>query len=135
MAERAISWAGVLARVAGALAVVLLTYNPSGHSFFHWALRDFGELDPGKLLAGALLAAGWVLCIRSASTSLGTIGLVLSASILGSLVWMLFRAGILDPDRPSVFAWVAIFLVGGVLGVGLSWSLLRQRITGQVETD
>jgi hypothetical protein len=24
---------------------------------------------------------------------------------------------------------------GGVLGIGLSWSLLRQRITGQVETD
>jgi uncharacterized membrane protein len=135
MADRGISWGGVLARIAGALVIVLLSYNPSGHSFFHWALRDFGDFGPDKILAGALLAAGWVLCIRTASTSLGTLGLVLSAAILGSLVWMLFRAGILDPDQPSIFAWVALVLIGAVLGIGLSWSLLRQRITGQVETD
>jgi len=28
-------------RLVGALAIVLLTYNPTGYSFYHWALRDF----------------------------------------------------------------------------------------------
>ena len=34
-----ISWFGVFMRLVTALAVVLLTYNPSGHSFYHWAME------------------------------------------------------------------------------------------------
>ena len=30
-----ISWGGVLARIVLAIALVLLTFNPS-HSFYHW---------------------------------------------------------------------------------------------------
>jgi Family of unknown function (DUF6524) len=42
-----ISWLGVLVRLVGALAVVLLTYNPTGYSFYHWALRDFADITRG----------------------------------------------------------------------------------------
>lgn len=49
-----ISWLGVLVRVVAALGVVLLTYNPSGHSFYHWAMRDFADLTALKAFAGRL---------------------------------------------------------------------------------
>jgi hypothetical protein len=130
-----ISWFGVLVRLIAALAVVLLTYNPTGQSFYHWAMRDFANLTALKALAGALLLVGWVICIRAALTSLGAVGLVLSALVLGSLVWVLEDYGILDPDRPSLLSWISLIIIGIILGIGLSWSLLRTRVTGQVEVD
>jgi hypothetical protein len=130
-----ISWSGALLRLVGALAVVLLTYNPAGFSFYHWALRSPAEISALKAFAGALLLAGWVICIRAAFVSLGVIGLVLSALVLGTLVWVLTDYGILNPDRPSLLSWIALIAIGVVLGIGLCWSLLRARVTGQVEVD
>ena len=130
-----ISWLGVLVRLVGALAVVLLTYNPTGYSFYHWTLRDFANITAVKAFAGALLLVGWVICIRTALVSLGAIGLFLSALVLGTLIWVLTDYGILNPDRPSVGTWISLIAIGIILGIGLSWSLLRSRVTGQVEVD
>ena len=130
-----ISWFGVLIRLIGALAVVLLSYNPTGYSFYHWALRDFATITAVKALSGAVLLLGWVVCIRTAFVSLGAIGLVLSALVLGTLIWVLTDYGILNPDRPSLLSWIFLIVIGIILGIGLSWSLFRARVTGQVEVD
>lgn len=130
-----ISWLGVLVRLVGALGVVLLTYNPTGNSFYHWALRDLAHITAVKAFAGALLLVGWIICIRAAFVSLGRLGVVLSALVLGTLVWVLTDYGFLDPDRPSLLSWVALIAIGIILGIGLSWSLVRARVTGQVEVD
>ena len=130
-----ISWFGVFMRLAAALAVVLLTYNPSGHSFYHWAMADVANITAVKAFAGAVLLVGWVVCIRTAFVSLGALGLLLSSVVLGTLVWMLTDYGILDADRPSLLPWITLVAVGIILGIGLSWSLLRARVTGQVEVD
>ena len=132
---RRISWFGVLVRLVAALALVLLTYNPTGHSFYHWAMLDFANLTALKAFSGALMLVGWVICIRAALTSLGPLGLVLSALVLGTLVWVLTDYGILNPDRPSLLSWISLIIIGIILGIGLSWSLLRTRVTGQVEVD
>ena len=128
-----ISWLGVVMRVFAALLVVLSTYNPTGNSFYHWALRDLANITAVKAFAGALLLVGWVICIRAAFVSLGRIGIVLSALVLGALVWMLADYGFLDPERPSLLSWISLIAIGIILGIGLSWSLLRARVTGQVE--
>ena len=130
-----ISWLGVLIRLIGALAVVLLSYNPTGYSFYHWALRDFATITAVKAFSGAVLLVGWVVCIRTAFVSLGAIGLVLSALVLGTLIWVLTDYGILNPDRPSLLSWIFLIVIGIILGIGLSWSLFRARVTGQVEVD
>ena len=122
-------------RLVAALAVVLLTYNPSGHSFYHWAMADVANITAVKAFAGALLLVGWVVCIRTAFVSLGALGLLLSAVVLGTLVWMLTDYGILDADRPSLLSWITLVAIAIILGIGLSWSLLRARVTGQVEVD
>jgi hypothetical protein len=69
----------------GLLAVVLLTYNPTGYSFYHWALRDFAAIAAVKAFAGAMLLVGWVICIRTAFVSLGALGLLLSVLVLVTL--------------------------------------------------
>jgi hypothetical protein len=130
-----ISWFGILVRLVGAVAVVLLTYNPTGYSFYHWAMRDFASISAVKAFAGALLLVGWVICIRTAFVSLGALGLLLSVLVLGTLVWLLRDYGILNPDNPSLLSWVTLIIIGIIFGIGLSWSLLRARVTGQVEVD
>ena len=65
----------------------------------------------------------------------GAIGLVLSALVLGTLVWVLTDYGIVNPDRPSLLSWISLIVIGIVLGLGLSWSLVRARVTGQVEVN
>jgi uncharacterized protein DUF6524 len=130
-----ISWLGVVLRLIGAVGVVLLTYNPAGYSFYHWALRDLANITALKAFAGTLLLVAWVICVRAAFVSLGAIGLVLSALVLGTMAWVLADYGILYPEQPSLISWLSLIAIGIILGLGLSWSLLRARVTGQVEVD
>ncbi len=135
MADDRLSWLGVLWRVAVAMALVFLTYNPTGVSYFHWALTDFSTFSALKALAGALLLAGWVFYLRAAISSLGFLGVIILLLILGAAVWLLVEQRILDPKQPGVLSWVALAVLGLVLGIGMSWSLVRRRITGQVDVD
>lgn len=130
-----ISWFGIFMRLFGAIAVVLLTYNPTSYSFYRWALEGFASITAVKAFAGALLLVGWVICVRTAFVSLGALGLLLRVLVLGTLVWMLRDYGILNPDNPSLLSWVTLIIIGIIFGIGLSWSLLRARVTGQVEVD
>jgi hypothetical protein len=135
MTRRSISWPGVLLRMAAGLVVVLGTWNPSGHSFFHWVTQHTDVALPIKAFLGALLLCAWILCIRAASTSLGSLGFALCALVLGTLIWMLTDIGILHDEAPSFALWAGLVVLGTILGVGLSWSLIRERTTGQVEVD
>jgi hypothetical protein len=117
-------------RLVGAIAVVLLTYNPTGYSFYHWAMRDFASITALKAFAGALLPVGWVVCIRTAFVSFDALGLLLSVPVLGTLIWMLRDYGILNPDSPSLLAWVTLIVIGIIFGIGLFRSLLRACVTG-----
>jgi hypothetical protein len=135
MASGSISFAGVIIRIVVSVALVLSTYNPSGHSFVHWVLADLSSFDAVKAFIGVALLAAWVVFVRTAHTSLGTLGICLSALLLGTLVWMLFDLGLLSSAGSSTIAWIILIMTGVVLGIGLSWSLIRQRATGQVEVN
>jgi hypothetical protein len=135
MVKDRVSWAGILLRILGALILVVVTYNPTGTSYFHWALTDLGSFSALKALAGALLLGAWALYAHAAMASLGWFGLVLLLLVLGASVWLLMDQRILDPSRPTVLSWVGLVVLGLVLGIGLSWSIVRRRITGQVDVD
>jgi hypothetical protein len=118
-----------------AIALVLLTWNPSGWSFVDWALRDAAALDAVKAFFGVVLLAGWVFCLRAAWVSLGALGILLVAALIGTLVWMLVQFGVVQPDNRRALVWLALVAVGIVLGVGVSWAKLRQRASGEIETN
>jgi hypothetical protein len=125
----------IVPRVLFAVALVLLTWNPSGWSYVDWALRDRAAFDAIKAFFGVLLLGGWVFCVRSAWVSLGAVGLVLVGALLATIVWMLVQFGVVEPGSTKSLLWIVLIAVGVVLGVGLSWSKVKQRATGQVETD
>jgi hypothetical protein len=135
MATPGISWSGVLLRVALALTLVLVTFNPGGWSFYHWISTPPAGITAVKAFAGLLLLIGWVVCLRTAYVSLGLVGAVLVAALLGTAVWMLIDFLAIDSVGRSALVWIALVIAGVVLGIGLSWSLVRSRVTGQVEVD
>ena len=125
---------GTFIRIALALALVLVTFNPSGYSVVHWIATPPVAFTPGKALAALVLAIGWVVCLRTAFIALGKVGLLLGLALFGVLVWFLVDRDVLSLTG-SAIAWVGLVVVGVLLGVGLSWSLLRAKATGQIETS
>jgi hypothetical protein len=132
---KSLSFWGILARTAAAIVLVVATYNPSGHSYLGWALRDVRDFTPLQAVLGILLLAGWILYVRAALHALGWIGVGLAAAFIAALVWLLVQQGLLNPQNAGALAWIALIGVGLILGVGLSWSAVRQRLTGQVDVE
>jgi hypothetical protein len=126
-----------LARLAFALALVLITYNPSRYSFAHWVSGAFsdGALGPLHYFVGVILLIGWVIFIRTTWESIGWLGVILAAAFLGTLVWVLVDAQLLSVDSLSAIAWVVLGCVSLVLAVGMSWGHMQKRASGQVDVD
>ena len=125
---------GMILRILFAVALVFVTWNPTGYSYVQWALIDTSTLDATKALLGVVLLAAWILVVRATWVSLGLLGLVLAAIVIGVFVWWLLSVGIVSSDQ-STLQWIGVIAVGVVLGVGMGWSLFRAKATGQVETD
>jgi Family of unknown function (DUF6524) len=135
VADRSFTVNGVLLRIGAAIALVLATYNPTSWCYLHWATEGIESFGPPKLVIGLLLAAGWVLYVRAAMQSIGILGAALIAAVIGALVWLAIDSGWLDPANTSALVWIALVGFGLILGIGLSWSHFRRRITGQVDVE
>ena len=55
--------------------------------------------------------------------------------VLGAMVWVLVEQSLLDLTQPNVTSWIALVVLALVLGIGMSWSLVRRRLTGQIDVD
>jgi hypothetical protein len=126
---------GLIWRVVFALALVLLTFNPTGHSYYHWLADGFPRVSPLEAVTGILLVIGWVFFVRSTLAALGTLGLVLMLALFASIVWWIVSRGWLDVGNRSAMAWVVLLILGLVLGFGMSWSHIRRRLSGQASVD
>jgi hypothetical protein len=129
-----LTFSGVLLRFAFALALVLATYNPSGHSYFHWLTRDFA-VTPYIVLAGLVLLIGWGFYVKATFNSMGVIGVIASAAVLGCFVWLGVTWGWISLDNVSSMAWVVEVLTALLLTVGMCWSFITRRVSGQIDVD
>jgi hypothetical protein len=127
--------ASVAIRFAVALVLVFATYNPSGWSYVHWALQPLPEFSPLKGLVGVVLVIGYTMFVRATGRSLGLLGVVLATAFFGLLVWLIVDVGILPLDSVAAVTWVVLFVLASVLAIGMSWSHIRRRASGQLDTD
>ncbi len=127
--------AGVALRFVAAIMLTFATYNPEGVSYYHWAILNWTEFDPLKALAGVVLLIGWTIFLRATSRSLGVFGLMLALAFFGVIVWALLYYGIIATDSSRVITYLVMFVVAGVLTAGMVWSLVRRRVSGQIDVD
>lgn len=130
-----ISAGGIGLRFVFALMLVLLSYNPSGYSYTHWLSSTITEPTPWLALSGIALIIGWVIYIRATLRSLGSIGLTLAGLFVAVLLWALIDLGLLSLENTSALVWLIEVFVAAVLSIGMSWSLIRRRMSGQVDVD
>jgi hypothetical protein len=123
----------ILLRILFAGALVFSTYNPTRHSYTHWIAGDFPRLSPPQAVAGIALLIGWVVHLRTTLRSLGPLGVLLMLALLASVVWLLASWGWLRFEEGGVIDWVSLAIVTVVLGVGMSWSHVRRRLSGQAD--
>lgn len=130
-----ITASGIFIRFIVAITLVFSTYNPEGLSFYHWVLTDLKDITPLKALAGIILLVGWIIYIRATISSLGTLGVILAGAFFGVLIWLVVDWGLIPTDSVRAVSYIILFIICAVLAVGISWSHIRRRMTGQVDVD
>jgi hypothetical protein len=124
-------------RWGAAILLVFATYNPSGHSFVHWFFESLGEQNLGAahFLVGAILVAGWAAFLVATGNSLGSLGTVIGAALIGGSIWLLVDLGVVRANSASSMTWLALFALATLLAIGMSWSHIWRRLSGQLEVD
>lgn len=119
------------------LALVLLaaTYNPTQLNFVRWSMANYNAQLPLTVLFGLILLVGYIIYLRATLRSIGLFGMLLILAVVGTLLWVLFDQGIISLDNPTINTWIAIVTLSLVLAVGLSWSIVRRKLSGQADMD
>ena len=128
-------WDGFLLRFVFAIIVVFASYNPEGVSYYHWVSEALTELSVIKAFLGIVLLIAWVILIRATLGSLGFIGILLAAAFFGLAIWLIIDVLGLSTDNFRVISYIIGIMLASVLSIGVSWSHVRRRISGQVDTD
>lgn len=135
MAQRGFGFGSFLIRWIIAMILVVVTFNPTEYSFVNWVLADTTSQLPFKALAALVLLIGYVIYLRATLNSIGLVGTVLISALFAVIVWILFDQGWLDPNNANLVTWIVLLAIGTVLGVGMSWSHVRRRLSGQADVD
>jgi Family of unknown function (DUF6524) len=129
------SLSGFLLRAVFALALVLLTFNPSGYSFAHMLKDGFPQVTPLEAVFGLLLLIGWFVYLSATLRSIGVLGMALAVALFAALIWLIVSWGWITLADKSVIAWISLVVLALVLAVGMSWSHLYLRWSGQATVD
>lgn len=126
---------GFVIRWLAAFVLLALTFNPTDLNFVRWAQDAWNSQTPFVVLAGLVLLTGYIIYLRATFRSIGAFGMGLIAAIFAALVWVLIDMGILDLANRSLNMWLGLLALSLILGIGLSWSIVRRRLTGQTDVD
>lgn len=134
-AYKGITGWGFLLRLGVAMLLVFSTYNPSDYSYYHWVSENLSSPTPMMALAGILLLIGWTIYLRATARSLGAFGLILAVAFFATILWLVIDWGLIKADSMRAISWIVLVILCGILAIGISWSHIRRRVTGQVDVD
>ncbi len=126
---------GFLLRWLFAFVLVAITYNPTDYNFVRWAATEGQNQLSVTVLAGLVLLVGYIIYLRATLRSIGAFGMLLILALVGALLWVAYDFGLLDLQNRALTMWIGIFALSLVLGIGLSWSIVRRKLSGQADVD
>lgn len=128
------TFSGFLARWLASLFIVFATYNPSGYSYYHWVMTDGDDALSLKVAAGLALATGYLVAARISRSAVGTSGFV-----TGLVAVILFSYGVASMvssggSLGTALHYVYLTALATTIAIGISWSHMKHRLTGQRTT-
>jgi hypothetical protein len=119
---------GFVLRWLFAFLLLAATYNPTDWNFIRWVMSV-------AVLGSLLLIVGYIIYLRATMRSIGPIGMLRVLGLVGALLWVAFDLGWMNFESPTANTWIALVAGSFVLGIGLSWSHVRRRLSGQADMD
>lgn len=124
-----------VSRWLAAMLLVLATYNPSGYSYFHWV----SEFSVGdwilKLLVGVVLAILYATFGLATQRSLGRLGIAAWLLFFAVVTWTMIDLGLVRVAGSGTVATIILVNLANLLAIGVSWSYVRARLSGQSDTN
>lgn len=133
---RRFDFSSFLVRLLFAVLLVFGTWNPTQWSYLDWLFGDQGlRMEPLVAIVGLVLLTGWIIFLRATFLSMGWLGVILGAAIFTAVIWLFADLGWLALDDPGMISWLTLLLLSLLLAIGISWSHIRRRLTGQIDVD
>ncbi|PXW67987.1 hypothetical protein C7964_10477 [Loktanella sp. PT4BL] len=126
---------GFVIRWVFALLLLMATYNPTQWNYVRWSMANYETQLSLTVLFGLILLVGYIIYLRATLRSIGIFGMLLILAVVGTILWVLFDQGVISLNNPSVNTWIGIYALSIVLAVGLSWSIVRRKLSGQADVD
>lgn len=125
---------GILVRMLAVLFLVAATYNPSGYSYWHWAMRADSTDWALKIFLGFLIIFGFSFCIYSTWRSMRLLMSLPLLLVIATGLWLLSSWGWIDLSDwlERTLALEASLVI--LLGTGVCFSLIRYRLSGQMDS-
>jgi len=133
--EEQLNFSGFLLRAAFSLALVLLTFNPSGFSYVHMVSHGFPHVTPFEIVCGILLLIAWIVFLGATLRSIGLFGMLLAFALFAALIWLVVSWGWVTLSDTHIITWIGLVILAIILAIGMSWSHLYRRWTGQATVD
>jgi len=124
-----------LVRWLFAFLLLAATFNPTPWNYIRWARANLAGQLPLTVFLGLVLTIGYAIFLRATLRSIGPAGMTLVAALVASLAWVLVDWRVLTLDNRDETVWLGLFALSVILGIGLSWSIVRRRLSGQVDVD
>jgi hypothetical protein len=118
-----------------AFVLVFATYNPSGYSYVSWLWDEQTAFGPVLAIVGLLLIIAWLIFLRATLLALSWLGVILGVALCACFVWLLVDLGWLSVESTGALEYVVLLILSIILAVGMSWSHIRRRLTGQADVN
>ena len=126
---------GFVLRWLFAFVLLAATYNPTQWNFLRWSMANYQAQLSVTVLTALVLLVGYIIYLRATLRSIGGFGMFLVLAVVAALLWVGYDMGWLSFQNPTANTWIGLTAMSLVLGVGLSWSHVRRRLSGQADMD
>lgn len=126
---------GILLRWLGAFLLLAAIFNPTQWNYVTWTRANWSDQMPLIIFLGLILGVIAMVYLVATMRSIGILGALVIAAIFAAGLWVLTDWGLLGLDNSALNVWLGIVALSLILGIGMSWSILRQRLSGQQTTD
>ncbi|HEY5810171.1 MAG TPA: DUF6524 family protein [Povalibacter sp.] len=133
--DEQLNFSGILLRAAFSLALVFLTFNPSGYSYVHMVSDGFPHVTPLEAVCGIVLLIAWIVFLGATLKSIGLFGMLLAFALFAALIWLVVSWGWVTLADTHAITWIGLVILALILAIGMSWSHLYRRWTGQATVD